>query len=121
MRSRGGRRPRSLAEENARIAGMQATLAGLNSIQRHNRSGPDQPQLGRDLFDVKEPNSWKAAAQAGRWRGEGVLRKVHQHGGHGPGRGSNGKLARIYRELGQSERAFRMLERRCLGDCQGAG
>jgi tetratricopeptide (TPR) repeat protein/tRNA A-37 threonylcarbamoyl transferase component Bud32 len=98
---------RALAEENARIAGMQATLA-LNSIQdiivqvRTNLNG-------RDLFDVKTK-----LLESALKRVDGVASVYEKSTSmEATALAALNELARIYRELGQSERAFRMLER-CL-------
>ncbi|MDB5349086.1 MAG: serine/threonine protein kinase [Planctomycetota bacterium] len=98
---------RALAEQNAMIAGKQATLA-LNSIQdmivqvRTNLNG-------RDLFDVKTTLLENALKRV-----DGVASVYEQSTSkEATALAAMTELANIYRELGQSEKAFHMLER-CL-------
>lgn len=98
---------RAEAEQNAFIAGRQATLA-LNTIQdmivqvRTNL-------VGRDLFDVKTKLLENALSRV-----DGVAGVYDQSTSkEATALAALNELARIYRELGQSEKAFRMLQK-CL-------
>jgi tetratricopeptide (TPR) repeat protein len=98
---------RAQAEKNAQLAGVQATLA-LNTIQ--DMIVQVQTKLNEpNLFDIKT-----ALLDTALKRVDGVASGYAQSTSkEATVLAALNELARIYRELGQSERAFRILER-CL-------
>ncbi len=98
---------RAQAVQNARLAGVQATLA-LNTIQdmivqvRTNLDGPDLFEVKTGLLDtaLKRVDSVAGVYDKSTSKEATALAALNE-------------LAKIYRELGQSEKAFRLLER-CL-------